>query len=347
MSGCPFFARSLGQVFSLNASGSNTIRAPTAAWAPPPLSKPSTANAATFQAFAAAVKDAVDKGELGGPPLCRLGFHSTMIASRVSHSNGANGGWHKFAVDRDFAANGGLPDTINYLMDMLAKEFPGITCADAFSFVGALGPELSGGPPVAWYPGRADSMGPGPSEPPLSAGLPDGALNATGVQYVFESLGLTVRETVIVCGGGHSFGGADLENSGWSGQFTGSDAWPSPGNKYFVDLFEKEWVGVINPGSGKPQYVLSEDGGKAPTEDTIFRLPSDMALKEADAYAKWARKYAADEALFTLDFQRTMQRLLQLGAGASYVLEPARFSWKGYNGDWEGFGTDVQPLGEE
>lgn len=48
-----------------------------------------------------------------------------------------------------------------------------------------------------------------------------------GVQTSFESiLGLTVREQVIFLGGGHSFGGATLDGSGWNGSFTGGDNWP-------------------------------------------------------------------------------------------------------------------------
>jgi len=48
-----------------------------------------------------------------------------------------------------------------------------------------------------------------------------------GVQTSFEAiLGLTIREQVIFLGGGHSFGGATLDGSGWNGSFTGSDAWP-------------------------------------------------------------------------------------------------------------------------
>lgn len=50
------------------------------------------------------------------------------------------------------------------------------------------------------------------------------------MQASFETiLGLTVREQVIFLGGGHSFGGATLDGSGWNGSFTGSDSWPKVG----------------------------------------------------------------------------------------------------------------------
>jgi len=45
----------------------------------------------------------------------------------------------------------------------------------------------------------------------------------------------------------------------------------------------------------------------------MFRLPADYALKQADVFRKWAELYAADEAAFTRDFQRTYQRAMQVG----------------------------------
>jgi hypothetical protein len=61
------------------------------------------------------------------------------------------------------------------------------------------------------------------------------------------------------------------------------------------------------------QYVLAADAGSAPTEDTIFRLPADYALKQADVFRKWAEVYAKDTDAFTRDFQRTYQRAMQVG----------------------------------
>lgn len=63
------------------------------------------------------------------------------------------------------------------------------------------------GPPIAWLPGRLDSLGPGPSAPAYSSRLPGGGFNAAGLLYYFTNLGLTVREGVALMGGGHSLGG--------------------------------------------------------------------------------------------------------------------------------------------
>lgn len=36
------------------------------------------------------------------------------------------------------------------ILQLRAKSFPGITHADLFSLAGSLGPELAGGPAIAW-----------------------------------------------------------------------------------------------------------------------------------------------------------------------------------------------------
>lgn len=43
------------------------------------------------------------------------------------------------------------------------------------------GPPPPAGPPIAWYPGRRDAQTTGPSNPPYSARLPNGAFEAAGV----------------------------------------------------------------------------------------------------------------------------------------------------------------------
>lgn len=37
---------------------------------------------------------------------------------------------------------------------------------------------------------------------------------------------------------------------------------------------------------------------------------------------------------------------MQLGAGSTFKLMPEVFAWKGFAGTFEGFGTDILPLGD-
>lgn len=346
MSACPFARASpLGQAF-VRPGGHNSIKPAVERWVAPPLSGPSTLDAAGYRDLIGAIKDACEGGELSPPTLCRLGFHSVHIAAAAARD--ANGGWHQFEADYGHPSNGGLGDDIAFLLQLQKTRFPGITHADLFSLVGSLGPELAGGPPIAWYPGRLDSTGPGPTNPAFSSALPDGMLNAAGVQSAFESiLGLTIREQVIFLGGGHSFGGATLDGSGWSGAWTGGDSWPTPPNKFFIDLLGEEWALVTNESSGKPQYVLAAEASAPPRDDSIFRLPADFALRTADAFARWSAVYAKDEAAFTRDFQRVYQRAMQVGAGGAFKLMPDVFHWRGFAGAFEGFGTAIAPLDDD
>jgi catalase (peroxidase I) len=67
------------------------------------------------------------------------------------------------------------------------------------------------------------------------------------------------------------------------------------------------------------QYVRAADAGTPPSEDTVFRLPADYALKEADVFRRWALLYARDEGLFSRDFQRTYQRVMQVGLSVCHL----------------------------
>ena len=89
-----------------------------------------------------------------------------------------------------------------------------------------------------------------------------------------------------------------------------------------------------------------------------------MALRDSTTFNTFATQYANDEQKFLTDlqviilrlffllwvpphfffFQYAYQRLLQLGAGQTYGLASSKFQWKGYNGNWSGYGTVIQPL---
>ena len=69
--------------------------------------------------------------------------------------------------------------------------------------------------------------------------------------------------------------------------------------------------------AARPQYVLAPGQAGANTSAAdgtkIIRLPSDMALRTSKVFSYWAVSYALKPDAFTADFQRAMQRLLQVG----------------------------------
>ena len=137
---------------------------------------------------------------------------------------------------------------------------------------------------------------------------------------------------------------ANTNESGWLGVFTPYNCtWPQPANLYFTDLMCSNWTPVAAPNTTRLQWVHEADANNVGSE-TVFRLPSDMALREASVFSVWAMQYANNETMFITDFQRTLQRMLQLGSGMGYQLRRSWFHWKGFSGDWFGYGTKIAPL---
>jgi len=332
---CPFSG--LNQIF-----GSDPNDAPLENYAIPKLLPRSLCSSAQYNAIAGQIKSMVAAGTLSAPTLFRLGFHHCNIGSAFGYNAGCNGGWLHYPADANAGQNAGLPDTLSTL-ETVKSAYPCISYADLYTFSGALGLELGGGPPIAWYPGRTDPVSSGPTHPPLSSVLPDGMGNAAATQHWGANFGFTLRETVILLGGGHSFGASN--DSGWVGSFTSfGDFFPTPANKYFIDLLNQVWTPVASPsGSGKTQFVCSACGVD-PDGNAVIRFPSDMALRDSSTFNAFSAEYAGNEQKFLSDLQYSYQRLLQLGAGSSYVLSPSTFTWQGYNGNWSGYGTLIQPL---
>ena len=114
---------------------------------------------------------------------------------------------------------------------------------------------------------------------------------------------------------------ASTDSTGWNGVFTPyADHWPRPSNLYFTYLIYQNWTAVRAPETGLLQWELTpgqagvnytDSGGDLP----VFRLPVDIAFRESEVLASWSEFYAGDEAHFVADFQRSFQRMMQMGAG--------------------------------
>jgi hypothetical protein len=74
--------------------------------------------------------------------------------------------------------------------------------------------------------------------------------------------------------------------------FTGDDSWPTPSNKYFRDLVGLAWQAVLINSTGRLQFQ-PVPGQKGVTYDNdgqpLFRLPSDIAMRESDAMSYWSK----------------------------------------------------------
>ena len=314
------------------------------------FSTPSICTAMQYKDIATKIRELWETEELECPKANRLAFHAPATftaAGGPAALGGPNGGWFQFPSNFDFKENSGLQDTV-IALKKVKEEFPCITFADVVFFAGAILTEAPGGPAIAWIPGRQDALSPGSTSPPLAARLPDGSFTIAAVNYFYTQLGLSPRELVALNGGGHSFGAADLEGSGWNGTFTpAADFWPSPLNTYFIQSFELEWepVMVRSKNGERIQYVISAGQAVDPyTEEgtAIIRIPSDVAILTAGgSLTAWAKSYAQNETLFVHDFCRVMQRMSQFGAGASWEPQPDQYVWLGINNTATNFGSYI------
>jgi hypothetical protein len=317
------------------------------------FSAPSNCTAAQFDEISKTILQDFADGTADAPGNNRNLFHAAATYSAVSGPGGlggVNGGWIRFKENIGFSKNNGLSDKVDYV-NGLVKNYPCITFADATIFAGVILTEAAGGPAVAFMPGRKDASS-GPINPPMASRLPDGTFTSSGVMYYYTQLGLTDREMAAANGGGHSFGAASPENSGWNGSFTaaGSD-FPSPKNLYFVQSFEENWIPQVTKSpvitSIRVQYILTDKQGE-PVLDSdgqyIIRIPSDVAiLLDGRAPTAWAYSYAQDENLFMTDYGRVLQRLSQVGAGDGWALNQTQYLWLGINGTATNYGTNIDP----
>jgi cytochrome c peroxidase len=298
---------------------------------------------AEFDAIARMFND-TDLG-LEHPAALRVAFHTCGTFTSLGETGGCDGAWLRFGPDADAVPNTGLAEHVQVLEKVKAAH-PCITYADLYTFAGSVATELAGGPAIVWHPGRVDALGHGPSAPSFSSRIPEANINAPALGYYATQSGLSPREMVALVGGGHSIGAASTENSGWNMVFVQGDAWPTPGNRYFKDLVERQWVQVEAPETGLPQWVLAPEeplaGAAGAFEGKpIGRLPSDMAMLFSKAFEPYVREYARDGDRFLSDFALVTQKLLALGSPGVMSGAAGDYKWKGLAGTAEGWGRDA------
>eukprot|EP00889_Picochlorum_renovo_P006911 jgi/Picre1/33941/NNA_001419.t1 len=320
------------------------------------FSEPSSCSKEEFDAIAQKVLQDFDSGAVGAAESNRNIFHAAGTYSAVAGPNalgGVNGGWIRFQKNLDFAENAGLQGAVAYLGD-LVKEYPCITFADAIVFTGVILTEATGGPAVAFMPGRRDADKT-PQNPLIAARLPDATFTSSGVVYYYTQMGLTDREIAAINGGGHTLeeqvqvilaGMAALLNLVTNGRL----------QTIFISNKHLKISGChrsTNQNSDKAiriQYVLVDQNNEPVLSESgkyIIRIPSDVAiLLDGRSPTAWAYSYYKDENLFMTDYTRTLQRISQLGNG-DWSLNRTQYEWLGINGTATNYGVDIEPLAGE
>jgi catalase (peroxidase I) len=272
-----------------------------------------------------------------------MAWHSSGTYNEKEGTGGSNGATMRFAPEKDDPENNGL----GYARELLAKvhqDFPQLSLADIYVLAGCVALEVTGGPEVAFTPGRTDA-------PEGSVGCPHGLLPmaefhlkgppgedgripgweklAAHIRDIFGRMGFTDREMVALISGGHTYGRCHPEHSGYAGVWIENPLEFS--NEYCADMFEDEWIAVthdtvmpdggsvpdeVRPAEGKWQYInLSKYEALAEEPEAVqqMMLVSDMVLLWDEAFKEPLKEYAEDPELMKTEFGVAFKKLTELG----------------------------------
>eukprot|EP00301_Raphidiophrys_heterophryoidea_P000012 c10006_g1_i2.p1 GENE.c10006_g1_i2~~c10006_g1_i2.p1 ORF type:complete len:329 (-),score=79.28 c10006_g1_i2:110-1096(-) len=242
--------------------------------------------------------DSHDDGSYG-PIFVRLAWHASGTFDKNTQTGGSGtGASMRFGSESKWGANAGLQKARDRL-EIVKKQFPGISYADLWTLAGAVAIESMGGPVIPWRPGRVDCME--TTVPKLPDGLlPDASQGPQHLRDIFYRMGLDDRE-IVALSGAHTLGRCHPTSSGYVNPWTNAPTTFS--NLYFQDLLSKKWK--PKKWKGKHQY---ED----PT-GTLMMLPADLSLLADKEFHKFVELYAKDEKVFFDDFAKAFSKLMELG----------------------------------
>jgi catalase (peroxidase I) len=206
------------------------------------------------------------------PAHLRLAFHDAGTYDVATGLGGAHGTIRLLDVVRR-SENTGWGQHCLELLEMAREQFAGLGWADAIAIGAAAAVEKTGGPIIDVGLGRTDS-----DVAPPAHKLPGGYEDARLLKRLFQRLGLSVKDLVVLSGA-HTLGHIQRRT------FT-TDTYVFS-NSYYVELLEQR--------------------GLQP------RLNSDDALLEDPELRGLVELYAGDQQRFFDDFAVALRRLTWLG----------------------------------
>lgn len=295
-----------------------------------------------------------DDGSLA-PIFIRLAWHSSGTYDAASNTGGSNGAGMRYATEAADPENAGL-EVARAFLEPVKRKFPEISYSDLWILASYAGLEHTGGPSLAFTPGRTDhqseeywagmSYGRLPAAekylcPHIEGAQVTSSLDATGKvvgweglcshvrNEVFYRMGFNDQEIVALLCGGHVYGRCHPTASGYAGPWVEHPTQFS--NEYAADMIEDEWTLVshddkwlddqgaaeLRPAPGNRQFVNKQQGKIDDDEPNQMMLVSDMILAWDPAFKTHLEVYAGDETRLKDDFGRAFKKLTELGCGFS------------------------------
>lgn len=281
-----------------------------------------------------------DDGSLA-PIFIRLAWHSSGTYDTASGTGGSNGAGMRFEAEAADPENAGL-HTARAFLEPVKKKFPEISYSDLWVLAAYCGLEHTGGPKIAFRPGRVDHQNDNSPTYPPNGRLPAAEkYTADGVDAdgrpqgwqglcthirneVFYRMGFNDREIVALLCGGHVYGRCHPTSSGYAGPWVEHPTVWS--NEYATDMLEDEWrlvdhsdtwldaqgAAELRPAPGNKQFVNKCPGAVSDDANQMMLL-SDMVLAWDPDFRAVLEEYARDEPQLGRDFAAAFKKLTELG----------------------------------
>ena len=219
------------------------------------------------------------------PIMVRLAWHDAGTYDAATGTGGANGSI-RFEPEAGHGANNGL-SVAHALIKDIKDAVPEVSYADLYQLAAVVAIEVCGGPKIPFRFGRTDATG--PDQCTEDGRLPDATKRIPHLKSVFERMGLTV-EDMLVLSGAHCLGRAHKDRSGFEG------AWTTDPLK-----FDNEYFRHVAKGAAPAGLLL---------------LESDKALCDEPKLKALVEAYAESQDKFFEDYAVAHRKLSELGMKA-------------------------------
>lgn len=256
-----------------------------------------------------------EEDTMDAPILVRLAWQCSGTFRQTDYRGGCDGGRIRFSPEKDWPSNKGLDKAFDMLQPVKDKH-PDLSWADVIILAGTTALMDMGAPMISFCPGRTDVANEEEAAEgskylnnsffdPETGRWNDDRPLVTQMHDRASMMGLSLREWVVLNGGGHSMGGCSAANSGYTGSWTDNpDIFD---NQWFLKVLQAQDVlGELSP----PWREEVHDGKTYVTDGSTILLKTDLAFTNDPEMRVIVEDYASDNIKFQSDFVKAWVKLV-------------------------------------